>query len=432
MVQTFVRRWGKGYFWGVMACGGLMLASVSCSRGERLDKEKPLETPAVSSSPTSSDLSDGAAGTWDSLSSFREAGEAPEAVLRAVREAFSGFREDVLSYRGDEAADRLSSQSLEYYAYMLKLLRVKVHHPGDFGVLRERISPSLNATLEIMSRRLAPEFLDRATSRELYALAFRQGWIGYRSMKTASIDNLRLFVNGERRYVMGDFVNASALGEKFMMRLGFMEEGGEWRIDLVPMFTGVEYAVNDMIVGKTLDIEGSVEATVEESERMLDVGHWQVTRNEGDGFRVKFPREPQYAEAGGEHIYTSQHHLYGQFDVRVKADASGGMYRDGLARRRRHSCARSRRNLLRAARMRWMGAWWYGAISRFPRMTLRESLCGFIRRSAGISCSTWRAVRDIRTTWWFRLSRVSRLVGLTNDKVRLRIQAGFRPAPVRA
>lgn len=334
MVQTFVRRWGKGYFWGVMACGGLMLASVGCSRGERLDKEKPLETPAVSSSPTSSDLSDGAAGTWDSLSSFREVGEAPEAVRRAVRDAFSGFREDVLSYRGDEAAERLSSQSLEYYAYMLKLLRVKVHHPGDFGVLRERISPSLNATLEIMSRRLAPEFLDRATSRELYALAFRQGWIGYRSMKTASIDNLRLFVNGERRYVMGDFVNASALGEKFMMRLGFMEEGGEWRIDLVPMFTGVEYAVNDMIVGKTLDIEGSVEATVEESERMLDVGHWQVTRNEGDGFRVKFPREPQYAEAGGEHIYTSQHHLYGQFDVRVKADASGGMYRDGLARRR--------------------------------------------------------------------------------------------------
>ena len=88
-----------------------------------------------------------------------------------MREALSGCRQEVLSYRGDEAADRLSSQSLEYYAYMLKLLRVKVHHPGDFGLLRERISPSLNATLEIMSRRLAPEFLDRATSRELYALA---------------------------------------------------------------------------------------------------------------------------------------------------------------------------------------------------------------------------------------------------------------------
>lgn len=235
----------------------------------------------------------------------------------AIRTAYSRFKRAVLGYKGEEAASLLSKQSLEYYENLLKIVRIQMHDPEGYRAIEGKIAPAIRANADIILKRYSSEFIDHADARKLFISAFNQGWIGYRSLETGSIDRLRAYDRGNGRYVVGEFYNAHSLRERTLVHVGFSFEDGLWKVDLTPFFAHVEFAVNRMIAQQSLDVESSIEKTVEDSESAFQVEYWRAYTEARDEFRVKFPRAPLYAEDGDMRIYTSRHHRFGQFDVRV-------------------------------------------------------------------------------------------------------------------
>ncbi len=100
--------------------------------------------------------------------------------------------------------------------------------------------------------------------------------------------------------------------------MGFALEDGAWKIDLMPIFATVQRSIDDYVAKNTVDAEWGIEETARETVESSQPEQWLPYTYKRDGFGAKFPRAPLYAEEGDWRIYTSMHHIFGQFDVRVR------------------------------------------------------------------------------------------------------------------
>lgn len=235
-----------------------------------------------------------------------------------VRKTFDDFKRAVGRYDGKTASALLAKESIGYYDNILKTLKIKVFQSEVYKALEPRLPVSVRTTVDIMANRLSSRFIAEATPRQLYEIAFNQGWIGYESMRTASVDDLRLYDIDGRAYVVADFITAGSIRDKIWARIGFSRENNAWKIDLVPIFVTVQKSIDDYIVSHGYDPAGSIDETVRGTIEASNPSQWRRFVYKRDGFAAKFPRQPLYAEESGWHIYSSTHHRLGQFDVRVR------------------------------------------------------------------------------------------------------------------
>ena len=248
---------------------------------------------------------------------LKEIGEVAPEEKETLRGVFASFKTAVLSYKGEEAAAMMSESSLEYYENLLTGVRMSVFQPEEFKVIEPRLSPTNRATIQIMAERLSASFIAKANAQKLYETAFKQGWIGYKTLQTASVDYMRLFDDNGKRYVMADFYYAGTLKDKNLNQIGFVYENGGWKIDLVPLFLILDENIQKAMKEKHLDTDLSIDMTVDGTREALEPNAWKLAKYDKDNFIAGFPRAPLFTDDNGQHIYTSQHHIYGQFDVRV-------------------------------------------------------------------------------------------------------------------
>ena len=251
----------------------------------------------------------------DPLVPPQKVGDATPEEIAQIRDVFATFRGHVMAYRGDEAAQMLSESSLQYYEKLIRTARTAIHHPDDYRVLSPHLSPSVRTTVELMKSRLSADFLDTATPTAVYATAFKQGWIGYKSMTTASLGQFAAYDNMGKRYVTADFYYAGTFDDKLIMRIAFVKENGAWKVDLVPIFIAVDQTIRDFIEEKQLNEELSLEKTVQDSQDALEPAQWKMYSYQQGHFAIRFPRPPEIHDEATERVFTSSHYRYGQFVV---------------------------------------------------------------------------------------------------------------------
>lgn len=250
--------------------------------------------------------------------SMKDMGQASKEDAQTIREVYQQFKNAVLGYHGKEAAAMMSDASLKYYALHLELARLAIHHSEEYKVIEEDLTATIHATISLMKERLSSEFIDSATPQQLYETAFSQGWIGYHTLSTASIDNIHVYDNQGVHYYTGDFYYAGTLKDNRVMRIGFIFENNAWKVDLMPIFIDLDQTVERYFFKTRADRESSVESSIKDTNSALAPQNWKPSVHKNDAFAVNFPRAPLYAETDLEHIYTSQDYRYGQFDVRIK------------------------------------------------------------------------------------------------------------------
>lgn len=242
-----------------------------------------------------------------------------EADRAALREVFSEFKRNVQAYRGREAAQMLSASSLQYYEKLLETARIALHRPRDYEAIAQKLSPSIRTNVELILSRLSAEFIESADAVALYEVAFNQGWIGYKTLSTASIDNFTSYQYRGHRYITADFYYEGTVEDRQVMRIAFVRENDAWKVDLTPILVAVDQTIQKFAASTGADADLSLQRTVDNAQKSLEPENWSVYTQKNDGFSIKFPREPMRFEDGETHIYTSQHYRYGQFDVRTRA-----------------------------------------------------------------------------------------------------------------
>lgn len=249
---------------------------------------------------------------------YSDMGEASENEKKAAQEAFSSFKAAVLAYRGHDVVPMLSQNTISYYRLLLAAARNAVHVPDEYVEMEKDLMISARMNVKVMLKRLSVEFIDTATPEKLCETAFNQGWVGYKTLTTASVDRIHAYEQNGTRYLTGDFYYAGTIDDKRVIRIGFIQENGVWKIDLMPLFMNIDKSVGMYAFKHNYDLDSSMDLTVEESEKALEPEHWKESAFSNDAFGVKFPRAPLFAQDENEKIYTSSHYKYGQFDVRIK------------------------------------------------------------------------------------------------------------------
>ncbi len=278
----------------------------------------PRPEPAPKTAPTATvpTPAESAAATKENTLELMDAvTEEEKATIKAI---FLEFKTAVLSYQGSKAASMIAAPSLQYYQNLLVAVKTANQHPEDYQIMEQRLSPTMRTTARLIQSRLSADFVETTTPEKLYEVAFNQGWIGYKTFSTASIDFFRPINKGSDRYIAANFYHAGTVKDDLVLQIGFIYADGQWKIDLVPIFVAIEDKVNDWAEKNSIDVEESIKKTVETTQGALTPENWSPFVEKKHGFSVKFPQSPLFAEDGDWYIFTSMHHLYGQFDVRLK------------------------------------------------------------------------------------------------------------------
>lgn len=143
---------------------------------------------------------------------------------RDVAAVFESARSALADRRGAEAVPLLSRASVK----ALEAVRTAARSPGDTAV--ERLDPAERFAAMGLRRYLNPAELRRMSLGELADHALKQGWLGPNIIGSASLGPVR--VRGERASGLLMVDNRPAL-----VPADFVREGGQWRIDLVGVFT---------------------------------------------------------------------------------------------------------------------------------------------------------------------------------------------------
>ncbi len=290
---------------------GLLITSCQ-DKSSRNEQPQPV-VPVVQEQPQEQPVS-APQNTQNQMTSL---GKATEDEVQIARTRFNEFKSFVLAYKGKEASLMLSSSSLEYYNNLILAARTSIHSPKDYAVLEKHLSPSIRTNVKIIRDHLSSQYIDSVNAPELYETAFNQGWIGYKTLMTASLTNFQAFEKDGNRYLSADLHYAGTVKDDLVLQIGFAFEDNAWKIDLVPIFVGLDKNIRQFIQKKNLDVDLSIDETVESTKESLEPAHWKDSIHRQDGFSVKFPRSPLFADSDGNHVYTSQHFKYGQFIVSV-------------------------------------------------------------------------------------------------------------------
>ena len=244
-------------------------------------------------------------------------GVADENTQNEVRIQFNKFKDAVAHYDGAGAVSLLSSASIQYYDNILSAARLFIDDNKNYKRFEHNLTPTIKTTARLAVSRLSEDYIKNASPAQLYETAFKQGWIGYKTLSTASIDHIERYEKNGDVYITADFLYDGALRDKYTSKIGFQNENGVWKIDLVPVFTGIDYAIEHMIKDNQLNPESVFLATVEDAEAEFNSEQWPVYTNREDSFSVAFPKTPVVQNESEAHVYMASHHRYGSFGVRI-------------------------------------------------------------------------------------------------------------------
>ena len=251
------------------------------------------------------------------LNEFVLDGFASQEIQTEIRHCFDEFKDAVTKYQGNKAASMMSDSSLEYYNSVLIAAKTALHDSKNYEIISRRFPPSVRTMSSLIVKRMTPEFIDSATPLKLYETGFNQGWIGYQSLASASLDNITAYHKQEIKYYTADFYYEHTISDKYVLSIGFELNNNTCKIDLVPLFAGIDQIIENYIKEKKLNPELMFQETMENSESALNPDNWKPYPAEQDNFLAYFPKSPVLNTTSDEHIYTASHHLYGQFNVSV-------------------------------------------------------------------------------------------------------------------
>ena len=240
----------------------------------------------------------------------------PDLSLK-IHGVFRAFQNAVMHYNGALAASFLSSSSINYYSNVLSAARLLNHDTEHYNKFENKLPASVKTTARLAATRLSPDFIDKATPEQLYETAFKQGWIGYKSLSSASLEHIEVYEKEGKQYVLADFIYDGTTKDKRKSRIGFEPENDVWKIDLVPIFIAMDLAIDEMIKEKSLDKKDVFDASIEDAQNKYNSDEWMVYTNKDEMFSVKFPKAPAEETSDDVHVYTSMHRKYGQFGVRL-------------------------------------------------------------------------------------------------------------------
>ena len=251
------------------------------------------------------------------LNEFVLDGFASQDIQNEIRQCFNDFKDAVTKYQGEKAASMMSDASLEYYNNVLIAAKAALHDPKNYEVISKKFPPSIRTMSSLIVKRMSPEFIDSATPLKLFETGFNQGWIGYQSIASASLDNITAYHKQDLKYYTSDFYYEHTISDKYLLSIGFELNNNTCKIDLIPLFAGIDQIIENYIKEKKLDPELMFQNTMEDSESGLSPEHWKPFPAQPDNFLAYFPKTPVINNTSDEHIYTASHHLYGQFNVAV-------------------------------------------------------------------------------------------------------------------
>lgn len=243
-------------------------------------------------------------------------GDADTEEQTQIQSAFDAFQKAVLAYDPD-AVRWLSDDSIQYYKYMLDLTRVAVFSPMHYDRVKSKLPHGLRTNIELLKDRLSASFIEQATPEALYRTAFQQGWIGYRSFQTASLGQIKAYDRSGERYFAGDFLYQGSQTDKYVLRMGFVRNSNGIRIDLTPLFIGLEQAIEQMIQSEHVSAETALQDTVLLSQQSMTPEQWRYYQNPDQGFAIKFPKPPTEQQIEPNAVFSVMDHRYGQFGVVV-------------------------------------------------------------------------------------------------------------------
>ena len=251
------------------------------------------------------------------LNHYTLKGPADPDTSHQIHTAFLGFQNAVVRYDGASAASCLSSSSINYYSNVLNAAKLLNHDTEHYNAFEPKLPASVKMTARLAATRLSREFIDKATPEQLYETAFKQGWIGYKSLSSASLERIEIYEKEGKQYVLADFIYDGTSSDKLKSRVGFEYENNRWKIDLVPLFVAIDLSIDEMIKKKSLDKDDVFNASIEDAQNLYAADKWIVYTNKDDLFSVKFPKTPVEETFDEVHVYTSMHHRYGQFGVKI-------------------------------------------------------------------------------------------------------------------
>jgi hypothetical protein len=282
------------------------------------DESKPAKTLVQAESNLLPDGEIQLINTSPLLNAYNLIGDADLDLQNQVQSVFDAFRNAVLHYDGSEAVSYLSSSSIDYYANVLSAARLLLHDSNNYNRFESKLPPTVKTTARIAASRLSKSFIDQATPEQLYEIAFKQGWIGYKSLSTARLEHFNLYEKNGDQYILADFIYGGTSTDNVQNRVGFQYEKNRWKIDLVPLYVAIDIAIDQMIEQKNLDKNDIFHASVSDSEDQLNSDIWPVYTNQTNMFSVRFPKTPVENVSNDSHIYTASHHRFGQFGVKVE------------------------------------------------------------------------------------------------------------------
>jgi hypothetical protein len=140
----------------------------------------------------------------------------------AIRDAFVGYKTAILAGDGKAAVQHVSQSTIDYFADMQKL--------ALYGTAAEVRAQSPVNQLQILSfrHRLELQQLQDMTPVELFAYGVDKGWIGKSTVVTLEPGSVDVSGNVGTIEVLQ---SGTPVGPRFRL----YREGGEWRLDLVPI-----------------------------------------------------------------------------------------------------------------------------------------------------------------------------------------------------
>ncbi|NJO46514.1 MAG: hypothetical protein HC835_13260 [Oscillatoriales cyanobacterium RM2_1_1] len=139
-----------------------------------------------------------------------------------IQATFADYKSAILAGRGDEAVDQLSQNTIEYYGAMQKLAVC-----ADAATVKAE--PMLNRVQVFSLRfRVEPQTLLKFSDREVIAYGVEQGWIGRDGVTDIEVGQIAL-EKGEA------FAEMTRSNQPTGIRFRFVEESGNWKLDLVPI-----------------------------------------------------------------------------------------------------------------------------------------------------------------------------------------------------
>jgi hypothetical protein len=143
------------------------------------------------------------------------------AAAGRIRESFADYRTAILADAGADAAEMISSASVEYFASMQQL--------ALYASPEEVRSRSLVDQMQILTfrHRIDAERLRSMSPKQLFAYTVDQGWTGKTGVRELEFGSIR---------VVGDVASVNVLkdGKPTRLEYQYVREQNAWRWDMEP------------------------------------------------------------------------------------------------------------------------------------------------------------------------------------------------------